>query len=106
MAHVHEREVEARHHFNNLTEAEAERLSVLMEECGEVIQIIGKIQRHGLESKHPKGGPTNRELLQTELGHVCYAMEMMENAKDINFDAVLESIEAKKENITPYLHHQ
>ena len=34
-------------HFNNLTPGEAERLAILAEECGEVIQIIGKILRHG-----------------------------------------------------------
>ena len=33
--------------FNGLTPAEAERLALLMEECGEVVQIIGKVLRHG-----------------------------------------------------------
>lgn len=34
-------------HFNNLTPGEAERLAMLAEECGEVIQAVGKILRHG-----------------------------------------------------------
>jgi hypothetical protein len=36
--------------FNQLTDAEAERLALLAEECGEVVQVIGKILRHGYES--------------------------------------------------------
>ena len=33
--------------FNQLTPAETERLAILAEECGEVIQAVGKILRHG-----------------------------------------------------------
>lgn len=40
-------------HFNRLTPAQAERLAMLAEECGEVIQIVGKILRHGYDSWHP-----------------------------------------------------
>ena len=34
-------------HFNKLTPAQAERLAILIEECGEVIQAATKILRHG-----------------------------------------------------------
>lgn len=55
-------------HFNRLTPAQAERLAMLAEECGEVIQIIGKILRHGYDSHHPNDPrTTNRELLGREL---------------------------------------
>lgn len=54
-------------HFNRLTPAQAERLAMLAEECGEVIQIVGKILRHGYDSTHPDGGPTNAELLSKEV---------------------------------------
>jgi hypothetical protein len=47
----------------NLNPAQAERLAILAEECGEIVQVIGKILRHGFESTHPEGGPTNRQLL-------------------------------------------
>lgn len=62
-------------HFNRLTPAEAERLALLAEECGEVIQAIGKVLRHGFESTHPDGGPTNRESLERECGDVYHARE-------------------------------
>ena len=55
-------------HFNGLTPAQAERLAMLIEECGEVIHIAGKILRHGYDSYHPADRTvTNRELLGREL---------------------------------------
>lgn len=59
---------------NGLSPAQAERLAMLAEECGEVIQVIGKILRHGYASYHPdqQGTPakhrfTNRQALGAEL---------------------------------------
>jgi hypothetical protein len=60
-------------YFNKLNPAEAERLSLLLEECGEVLQIIGKIQRHGY-------GSSNRSLLEKELGHIMHAIWRMSEA--------------------------
>ena len=52
----------------DLTPAEAERLAMLAEECAEVIQIVGKILRHGYDSYHPADPETtNRDLLAKEL---------------------------------------
>jgi len=92
-------------HFNQLSESEAERLSILMEECAEVIQIIGKIQRHGLHSTHPNGGPTNRMLLEKEIGHVYNAVDML-SLEDISYAGLMASCHAKADSIKPYLHHQ
>lgn len=61
-------------HFNRLTPSQAERLAMLAEECGEVIQIVGKILRHGYDSWHPDQAATppefrftNRKALGQEL---------------------------------------
>ena len=71
-------------HFNNLTPAEAERLSMLAEEAGEVIQIIGKILRHGYESYHPANPEiTNRELLAKEFGDFSSVADNMVEMDDI-----------------------
>jgi NTP pyrophosphatase (non-canonical NTP hydrolase) len=64
-------------HFNGLTEAEAEALSLLMEECAEVIQIIGKIQRHGLDSGNPATGVVNRDALAKECADVKCSIEIV-----------------------------
>jgi NTP pyrophosphatase (non-canonical NTP hydrolase) len=96
-------------HFNQLTPAEAERLSLLMEECGEVIQIIGKIQRHGYSSSHPDNpGVSNATLLAEEIGHVIAAKELILCAGDISALRVSNSYEAKTRGYQSkkYLHHQ
>lgn len=91
--------------FNKLTPAEAERLALLSEECGEVIQAVGKILRHGYESKHPDGGPTNRESLERELGDVRWVIETMKDSGDIDSAHVVLASIHKGEAVAKYLHH-
>lgn len=93
-------------HFNGLTPAEVERLAILAEECGEVIQAIGKILRHGYESTHPNGGLTNRRSLEKEMGDVRFAMIQLCEAGDISKINVHAWANAKRERIQPFLHHQ
>lgn len=51
----------------------------LFEEMGEVLQAFGKAGRFGLESRHPDGGPTNRELILAELGDLRHAIGAVES---------------------------
>ncbi len=94
-------------HFNQLTPAEAERLALLAEECAEVIQIVGKILRHGYESYHPADSlrTTNRELLGKELGHVGVAEGLLYDANDVVPQLVIDEREKKRDRIQQYLHH-
>lgn len=109
-------------HFNQLTPAEHERLAYLMEECGEVIQIIGKIMRHGYESYDPtdpnnkvvgENGrgigktlqvTTNRQLLERELGDVMRAARMLGTSGDV--DPLEVDVQASKGPPSKYMHHQ
>jgi len=95
-------------HFNKLTPTDTERLALLMEECGEVQQIIGKILRHGYESCHPddKRKRTNRMLLEKELGHVEFAIRFMDENEDIDIDQITNFMKLKNMMIGQYLHHQ
>jgi NTP pyrophosphatase (non-canonical NTP hydrolase) len=95
-------------HFNQLGPAEAERLSLLLEECGEVIQIVGKIQRHGYESFNPNdaSATTNRALLERELGDLRHALSRMCFSGDVNEREIGKHQESKAKRIGPYLHHQ
>lgn len=92
--------------FNKLKPAEAERLFLLLEELGEVQQIIGKVLRHGYESCHPKGKTPNRTLLENELGDVFAAVEMMVAQADLNLSRIIEAKLAKLRKVKKYLHHQ
>lgn len=93
--------------FNNLTPAQHERLAMLFEECAEVIQIIGKIMRHGYNSYHPddKTHSTNRCLLAKELRDVHGVLKAMqrEELKDFELQDVTGSAWEKK---LRYAHHQ
>ncbi len=91
--------------FNKLTPAELERLAILAEECGEVIQIIGKIQRHGYESKHPDGGDCNGELLEQEVGDLICAINLMISNDDLRPSEIRLGAEEKANRIRKYLHH-
>lgn len=93
-------------HFNKLSEEEAERLALLMEECGEVVQVIGKILRHGYESHHPDSDQINRSLLHDELGDMKHAIDRMIDNGDLIRSMIEECAEAKAERVGEYLHHQ
>lgn len=92
-------------HFNQLTPEQAELLALLSEECGEVVQIIGKTNRHGLASRHPDGGPTNSEALQIELGDLLAAVDLLDRYKVIDKRAVEKARKAKLAKVNRYLHH-
>ncbi len=93
-------------HFNGLTPREAELLALLAEECGEVVQAIGKILRHGLESRHPNGGPTNRNSLGIEIGNVLAAVKLAEEASVVSRSQIILSEDRKLREVRQYLHHQ
>jgi hypothetical protein len=78
---------------------------LLSEECAEVIQAVGKILRHGFNGRHPKGGPNNREQLETELGQVRFAEQLLRDSKDVRGPAIHASHKHKRRTIGPYLHH-
>ena len=98
------------HPFNQLSDAEAERLAILAEECAEVIQVIGKILRHGYESRHPDDlcNTSNRILLERELGDVNAATLFMDEKGDVNRAtiAAYKRAKTKRLNAGKYLHKQ
>lgn len=91
-----------------LSDAERERLALLLEECGEVQQIIGKILRHGYESNNPliPNHPTNRQLLELEMGHVRAAYFMMTAEGDLDIEKVGVSLLRKQISVGQWLHFQ
>ena len=72
--------------FNGLTPAETERLAMLSEEAGEIVQMVGKIIRHGYESYHPDDPikKQNRWLLQDEINDLVGVVYGMQAAGDLS----------------------
>lgn len=92
-----------RPHFNGLTTAQAERLAMLAEECGEVIQAVSKILRHGYNSAHPdRPFITNHELLANELTDLSAVLGRIVLVEKLPFGDV-EKAWSKK---MIYAHHQ
>lgn len=93
--------------FNDLSAAQIERLAILAEECGEVVQVIGKILRHGYDSFHPRdpNSTYNRELLETELGDVAAAVQLLVQERDIRASLVEAHKRNKIDRAHRYLHH-
>lgn len=93
-------------HFNELSPSQAEVLALLAEECGEVIQVIGKILRHGLHSRHPNGGPDNKELLTKELGDIRAAIWLCDSYGCVGHEGrIADAAEIKLSKVEKYLHH-
>ncbi len=95
-------------HFNQLTPAQAELLALLAEECGECIQAIGKILRHGYASANPLlASPTNNcDALAKEMGDVRAAMILLCNAGPVTKEQVHFNADLKLANVGRWLHHQ
>jgi len=92
-------------HFNKLTPAQAERLAMLAEECGEVMQVIGKILRHGYDSYHPDTGEGNRALLVKEMTDLMAVHAAMIASGDTRYPTQEEAGAAWKKKLR-YAHHQ
>lgn len=97
-------------HFNKLTPAQTERLALLSEGCGQVIQVIGKILRQGFDSTPPEGGRTNRQRLEKELAAVDFAKSLLvENPHggepDLDREAIGQAFAEKGMRCFQYLHY-
>jgi NTP pyrophosphatase (non-canonical NTP hydrolase) len=93
-------------HFNSLTPAEAERLAILAEECGEIVQIVMKALRHGLDFHHPDSGETNRAAICRELGDLDAICRRMSDLGEIDPALIQEASERKTVKLRQWTHHQ
>ncbi len=83
---------------HELTDKQKEYLLILAEECSEVIKVITKTFRFGLESKNPlmPDSPTNKEELIQEIGDVMAMVELLKNSALELTDESLKIAKQKK----------
>lgn len=102
-------------HFNGLSPAEDERLAMLAEEAGEIVQAIGKIQRHGYANGHPCdvtlhgnviNGRDNRANLEREIGDLLGIVDHMKKRGDLDGVRILARRDEKMKRAAQYLRHQ
>lgn len=90
-----------------MTDAQLERLALLVEEAAEVQQIAMKIIRHGAASYNPfdETMTSNRNLLEKELGDLQFAIKLMAEKGDIYSENIHKHQESKVDRVRQYLHH-
>jgi NTP pyrophosphatase (non-canonical NTP hydrolase) len=95
-------------HFNMLSPAQLELLACLAEECGEVVQVIGKIMRHGYDDWSPLdvSRTTNRANLERELGDLNAVCDRIRAAGDIKVKNIQDASDAKHVKLAKWTHHQ
>lgn len=68
-------------------------LVILQEECAELIHIISKIHRFGMESRG------NRRRLIQEVGDVVALIEVLMDENIMTRQQILDAVELKHENL-------
>lgn len=74
-----------------------ELLTILMEECGEVIQAASKIIRFGPDSEW--NGQTGLEILERELGDLYCMIDLVHANDMVSFTKLDEYAQAKYEKL-------
>lgn len=98
---------EEENHFNELTPAQDEALTLVMEEASEVNVAIAKIQRHGLNSWNPRDTyrVSNQETLHEEAGDLLAALRIAETQGLLDWHKVINYRDRKLQNVGQWLHH-
>lgn len=93
-------------HFAKLAPYEHEILSCCAEEAGEIVQIVMKAMRHGIDSKHPDPhSEPNRVEIAKEIGQLLAVADMMVQLGVISQTEVNFAKNRKWDRIGQYLHH-
>jgi NTP pyrophosphatase (non-canonical NTP hydrolase) len=90
---------------DQLTPEQREILTLLVEECAEVIQAATKILRHGYDSYHPSGRYDNRTTLEQELGDLTGVQSLLARSKEFNIENVGVFARDKLQRLRQWSHH-
>jgi len=77
-----------------------EVMSILQEECAEVIQAVSKIQRFGFDTRWPEDSPLdNRGRLEEELGDLLAMVQLLIAQRLVNEQHLETAMQAKLEKL-------
>ena len=89
-----------------MTPAQHEALAILAEECGEVMQVIGKMLRHGIVVDHPTMGKwDNTRELMIEMADAVVAMTLVARELDLSVDQIECNLHTKVEALRKWTHN-
>jgi len=82
-----------------MNEQQREIVDILQEECAEVIQMVSKCRRFGIDMTHFKDGGTNRERLAEEVGDVQCMINLLIERGVVSQEAVDDAAKAKAKKL-------
>lgn len=83
-----------------MNNTETEALVILQEECAEVVQVISKIHRFGMDGKY--GDKTNKQRLVQELGDVFALVAYLIERGVIDEDSITSAAEKKQNKLKKF----
>jgi NTP pyrophosphatase (non-canonical NTP hydrolase) len=82
-----------------MNKKENEIMDILQEECAEVIQMISKGRRFGIDNTHIKSGESNRARLTEEMGDMLCMLKLAQDFGIVDLAEVLTASVAKEEKL-------
>lgn len=82
---------------------EREILTILMEECGEVITAASKMIRFGVDDANPKTNILNSRALGLEIGDLSHMIKLVRELALVTEYSVQEGTKRKAERLEIYL---
>ncbi len=88
------------------TPYEAEVLTILIEECAEVIKCATKILRFGVGDTQSGKEQDNKIPLSTEIGGLQYMIDLVDTVGLVDIDTQDEAYQVKRKRLKVYMQHQ
>lgn len=86
------------HDFNNKNL----NLTILMEECSEVIKICSKIKRFGIDNHDPETKVTNKEELLNEIGDLHAMLAIVSDDYEFSHAEIDDRAQLKFDKLIQY----
>lgn len=74
-------------------------MDILQEECAEVIQMVSKCRRFGIDNTHLKAGMSNRAKLTEEIGDLMCMIELAQANGIVDKDEIQLASRNKAEKL-------
>ena len=82
-----------------MNQRETEILDILQEVCAEVIQMVSKCRRFGIDNQHLKADRPNREKLTEEIGDLMCMIQLAQDYGIVDADEVRAASARKQEKL-------
>lgn len=82
-----------------MNKQQEEILRIMQEECGEVVQMVSKVCRFGIDQQHLKDDKPNRDRLTEELGDLQCMIDLAVRYGIVEGPSVQSARRAKEEKL-------